>query len=92
MITFSSGSHYYEEDDYESAPGPPFGIPDPRNERAFDARPLPARPDGRPLSLAPLPENSPYSEGEGEESWRVPPPFPIFPDRREGPRRIYDRE
>ncbi|XP_056621635.1 latent-transforming growth factor beta-binding protein 4 isoform X2 [Triplophysa dalaica] len=87
----TGGSRYYEEDDYETAPGPPFGIPDPRNERAFNARPPPARTDGRSLNLAPLPENSPYREGEGEESWRVPPPFPIFPDRREGPRRIYDR-
>ncbi|XP_016107162.1 latent-transforming growth factor beta-binding protein 4-like [Sinocyclocheilus grahami] len=83
------GSRYYEEeDDYETAPGPPFGIPDPRGERMFDARPLPSRPDRPLLSLAPLPENSPYSEGEGEESWRAPPPFPMFPDRREG---VYER-
>ncbi|XP_051512932.1 latent-transforming growth factor beta-binding protein 4-like isoform X3 [Myxocyprinus asiaticus] len=82
---------YYEEDDYETAPGPPFGMPDPRSERAFEARPLPARPDGLPLSLAPLPDNSPYSEGEEEETWRAPSPFPIFPDRREGPRRVYER-
>ncbi|XP_016107173.1 latent-transforming growth factor beta-binding protein 4-like [Sinocyclocheilus grahami] len=54
----------------------------------FDARPLPSRPDRPLLSLAPLPENSPYSEGEGEESWRAPPPFPMFPDRREG---VYER-
>ncbi|XP_016392826.1 latent-transforming growth factor beta-binding protein 1 [Sinocyclocheilus rhinocerous] len=81
------GSRYYEEeDDYEAAPGPPFGIPDPRGERTFDARPLPSRPHRPPLSLAPLPENSPYSEGE--ESWRAPPPFPMFPDRREG---VYER-
>ncbi|XP_039503316.1 latent-transforming growth factor beta-binding protein 4 isoform X1 [Pimephales promelas] len=87
----AGGSRYYEEDDYESAPGPPFGLPDPRGERTFDARPLPPRPDGRPLSLAPLPENSRYHEAEGEESWRAPPPFPMFPDRREGPRRVYER-
>ncbi|XP_073706971.1 latent-transforming growth factor beta-binding protein 4 isoform X2 [Garra rufa] len=88
----TGGSRYYEEDDYETAPGPPFGIPDPRGERTFDTRPLPSRPDGLPLSLAPLPENSPYSEGgEEDESWRAPPPFPIFPDRREGPRRVYER-
>uniref|UniRef100_A0A9J8CDR0 Latent-transforming growth factor beta-binding protein 2 n=1 Tax=Cyprinus carpio carpio TaxID=630221 RepID=A0A9J8CDR0_CYPCA len=86
------GSRYYEdEEDYETAPGPPFSITEPRGERTFDARPLPGRPDGAPLSLAPLPENSPYSEGEGEESWRAPPPFPMFPDRREGPRRVYER-
>ncbi|KAL0168672.1 hypothetical protein M9458_036894, partial [Cirrhinus mrigala] len=72
---------YYEEDDYETAPGPPFGILDPRGERTFDARPLP---------LAPLPENSPYSEGEEEESWRAPPPFPELTGRREGPRRVYE--
>ncbi|XP_052437637.1 latent-transforming growth factor beta-binding protein 4 isoform X1 [Carassius gibelio] len=84
------GSRYYEEeDDYETAPGPPFGIPDPRGERTFDARPLPSRPDRPPFSLAPLPENSPYREGE--ESWRAPPPFPMFPDRREGPRQAYER-
>uniref|UniRef100_A0A8C2KFT3 Latent-transforming growth factor beta-binding protein 1 n=1 Tax=Cyprinus carpio TaxID=7962 RepID=A0A8C2KFT3_CYPCA len=76
------GSRYYEEDDYETAPGPPFGIPDPQ------ARPLPPR---LPLSLAPLPENSPYSEAEEEESWRAPPPFPMFPERREGPRRVHER-
>uniref|UniRef100_A0A672LVL3 Latent-transforming growth factor beta-binding protein 1 n=1 Tax=Sinocyclocheilus grahami TaxID=75366 RepID=A0A672LVL3_SINGR len=65
----AGGRRYYEEeDDYETAPGPPFGIPDPRGERMFDARPLP--------------------EGEGEESWRAPPPFPMFPDRREG---VYER-
>ncbi|XP_043120290.1 latent-transforming growth factor beta-binding protein 4 isoform X2 [Puntigrus tetrazona] len=83
------GRYYEEEEDYETAPGPPFGIPDPRGEQTFDARPLPSRPNGAPLSLAPLPENSPYSEGE--ESWRAPPPFPMFPDRREGPRRVYER-
>uniref|UniRef100_A0A673LGX5 Latent-transforming growth factor beta-binding protein 1 n=1 Tax=Sinocyclocheilus rhinocerous TaxID=307959 RepID=A0A673LGX5_9TELE len=83
----AGGRRYYEEeDDYEAAPGPPFGIPDPRGERTFDARPLPSRPHRPPLSLAPLPENSPYSEGE--ESWRAPPPFPMFPDRREG---VYER-
>uniref|UniRef100_A0A671K827 Latent-transforming growth factor beta-binding protein 4-like n=1 Tax=Sinocyclocheilus anshuiensis TaxID=1608454 RepID=A0A671K827_9TELE len=66
----AGGRRYYEEeDDYETAPGPPFGIPDPRGERTFDARPLP--------------------EGAGEESWRAPPPFPMFPDRREG---VYERE
>ncbi|XP_073785829.1 latent-transforming growth factor beta-binding protein 4 isoform X4 [Danio rerio] len=84
------GVRYYE-DDYDPAPGPPFGVPDPRGERMFDARPLPPRADGRPLSLAPLPENSPYSEAEEAESWRAPPPFPMFPDRREGPRRLYER-
>ncbi|KTF89396.1 hypothetical protein cypCar_00044926, partial [Cyprinus carpio] len=78
----TGGSRYYEEDDYETAPGPPFGIPDPQ------ARPLPPR---LPLSLAPLPENSPYSEAEEEESWRAPPPFPMFPERREGPRRVHER-
>ncbi|XP_051580183.1 latent-transforming growth factor beta-binding protein 4-like isoform X2 [Myxocyprinus asiaticus] len=87
----AAGSRYYEEEDYETAPGPPFGVPDPRSERAFEARPLPARPEGLPLSLAPLPDNSPYSEGEEEETWRAPPPFPIFPDRREGPQRVYER-
>ncbi|XP_052387440.1 latent-transforming growth factor beta-binding protein 4 isoform X5 [Carassius gibelio] len=83
----TGGSQFYEEDDYETAPGPPFGIPDPQ------ARPLPPRPrpDGLRLSLAPLPENSPYSEAEEEESWRAPPPFPMFPERREGPRRVYER-
>nr|XP_055030137.1 latent-transforming growth factor beta-binding protein 4 isoform X2 [Misgurnus anguillicaudatus] len=85
------GSHYYGGEDYESAPGPPFGIPDPRSERGFESRPLPSRADGMPLSLAPLPENSPYAESEGEETWRAQPPFPIHPDRREGPRRAYDR-
>ncbi|XP_059420518.1 latent-transforming growth factor beta-binding protein 4-like isoform X4 [Carassius carassius] len=83
----TGGSRYYEEDDYETAPGPPFGIPDPQ------ARPLPPRPrpDGLWLSLAPLPENSPYSNAEEEESWRAPPPFPMFPERREGSRRVYER-
>ncbi|KAK2894957.1 hypothetical protein Q8A67_012186 [Cirrhinus molitorella] len=88
----TGGSRYYDEEDYETAPGPPFGIPDTRGERTFDARPLPSRPDGLPFSLALLPENSPYSEGgEEEESWRAPPPFPMFPDRREGPRQVYER-
>ncbi|XP_052008003.1 latent-transforming growth factor beta-binding protein 4-like [Xyrauchen texanus] len=87
----AAGSRYYEGEDYETAPGPPFGVPDPRSERAFEARPLPARPEGRPLSLAPLPDNSPYSEGEEEETWRAPPPFPIVPNRREGPRRVNER-
>ncbi|XP_030621883.1 latent-transforming growth factor beta-binding protein 4 [Chanos chanos] len=86
---------YYDGEDYEPAPGPPFRVPDPRSERAFGARPPPPVPEGRPLRLAPLPENSPYREDEEEEEpWRAPPPFPPFPDRRtvgEVPRHLYER-
>ncbi|KAL6104929.1 ltbp4 [Pungitius sinensis] len=72
--------------------------PDPRAERAFGARPPPpSRPDGPPISLAPLP-GAPYQveqeeEGEEEGWWRQAPPFPPFTERREGgaPRRLYER-
>uniref|UniRef100_A0A671QWH7 Latent-transforming growth factor beta-binding protein 1 n=1 Tax=Sinocyclocheilus anshuiensis TaxID=1608454 RepID=A0A671QWH7_9TELE len=60
----ASGCRYYEEDDYETAPGPPFGIPDPRGV---------------------------WTEAEEAESWRAPPPFPMSPERQEGPRRVYER-
>ncbi|XP_076845192.1 latent-transforming growth factor beta-binding protein 4 isoform X2 [Brachyhypopomus gauderio] len=58
----STGRYY--EDDYDTAPRPPFGLPDPRGERAFGARPRPPLTEARPLSLAPLPEE------EEEEPWR----------------------
>uniref|UniRef100_A0A3B5B1L6 Latent-transforming growth factor beta-binding protein 4-like n=1 Tax=Stegastes partitus TaxID=144197 RepID=A0A3B5B1L6_9TELE len=72
--------------------GPPDGSrtpsfrlpPDPRAEISFGARPPPpSRPDGPPLSLAPL-------------TWRPGPPFPPFTgDRSRGgaaPRRLYESE
>uniref|UniRef100_A0AAY4D5H5 Latent-transforming growth factor beta-binding protein 2 n=1 Tax=Denticeps clupeoides TaxID=299321 RepID=A0AAY4D5H5_9TELE len=46
-----------------------------------------------PPRLAPLPDNSPYSEDGREERWRFPPPFPPFRDSRRGetPRRVFER-
>ncbi|XP_036440701.1 latent-transforming growth factor beta-binding protein 4-like [Colossoma macropomum] len=79
---------YYGEDDYDAAPVPQYGVPDPRSERAFGTRPRPPLPEGRPLSLAPLPENT-----EGEGPWRAP--FPPFTDTRAGgerPHRVYERQ
>ncbi|KAG7224436.1 hypothetical protein INR49_015066 [Caranx melampygus] len=73
---FSTG--YYSEGDYGSPDAsqprtPSFRLPpDPRAETAFGARPPPpSRPDGPPLSLAPLP-GAPYEEQEEEEEepWR----------------------
>lgn len=102
---------YYDEGGFdpryaspEGAPRVPFGFGagGPRSEGAFGVRvPSPSIPDGLPLSLAPLPENSPYREEEGEEeeeeddSWRPGPPFPPYGGRRgpaEPPRRVYERE
>ncbi|XP_017537179.1 latent-transforming growth factor beta-binding protein 4 isoform X2 [Pygocentrus nattereri] len=83
-------ARYYEEDDYDAAPVPPYGVTDPRSERAFGTRPRPPLAEGRTLSLAPLPEDS-----EGEEPWRAPAPFPPFTDRRAGgerPHRVYERQ
>ncbi|KAL7878266.1 hypothetical protein AOLI_G00092400 [Acnodon oligacanthus] len=83
-------ARYYEEEDYDAAPVPPYVVPDPRSERAFGTRPRPPLGEGRTLSLAPLPEDA-----EGEEPWRVPAPFPPFTDRRAGgerPRRVYERQ
>ncbi|XP_049339576.1 latent-transforming growth factor beta-binding protein 4 isoform X5 [Astyanax mexicanus] len=80
--------HYYE--DYDAAPLPPYGVPNPRGERAFGTRPQPPRAEGRPFSLAPLPEDT-----EREEPWRAAAPFPPFTDRRVGgdpPRRVYERQ
>ncbi|XP_056138750.1 latent-transforming growth factor beta-binding protein 4 isoform X3 [Lampris incognitus] len=95
---------YYDEGDYappdSTPPRPPsFRLPaDPRSERAFGVRPPPpSRPEGLPLSLAPLPGAGPYTqeeeeEEEEEEPWRAVPPFPPFTDRREGPpQRVYER-
>ncbi|XP_049339573.1 latent-transforming growth factor beta-binding protein 4 isoform X2 [Astyanax mexicanus] len=82
------GDHYYE--DYDAAPLPPYGVPNPRGERAFGTRPQPPRAEGRPFSLAPLPEDT-----EREEPWRAAAPFPPFTDRRVGgdpPRRVYERQ
>uniref|UniRef100_A0A3P9HRA8 Latent transforming growth factor beta binding protein 4 n=1 Tax=Oryzias latipes TaxID=8090 RepID=A0A3P9HRA8_ORYLA len=71
-------SVYYSEGDYSSpdssAPQTPsFRLPpDPRSEIGFGARPFPpSRPDGPPLSLAPLP-GSPYDDQEEEDemTWR----------------------
>ncbi|XP_040901991.1 LOW QUALITY PROTEIN: latent-transforming growth factor beta-binding protein 4 [Toxotes jaculatrix] len=92
------GTGYYSEGDYgspdTSPPRPPsFRLPpDPRAETAFGARPPPpSRPDGPPLSLAPLP-GAPYEEEEDEETWRPGPPFPPFTERGGGaPRRVYER-
>ncbi|XP_072551408.1 latent-transforming growth factor beta-binding protein 4 isoform X2 [Salminus brasiliensis] len=81
---------YYEDEDYDTAPLPPFGVPDPRGERAFGARPRPPLAEGHPLSLAPLPEDT-----EVEDPWRAAAPFPPFTDRRGGgggPRRVYERQ
>uniref|UniRef100_A0A3B5B9M9 Latent-transforming growth factor beta-binding protein 1 n=1 Tax=Stegastes partitus TaxID=144197 RepID=A0A3B5B9M9_9TELE len=88
--------------------GPPDGSrtpsfrlpPDPRAEISFGARPPPpSRPDGPPLSLAPLPGAPRYEEEEEEEddrTWRPGPPFPPFTgDRSRGgaaPRRLYESE
>ncbi|XP_066540517.1 latent-transforming growth factor beta-binding protein 4 isoform X2 [Hoplias malabaricus] len=85
-----SGS-YYEDEDYDMAPAPPFGS-DPRSERAFGTRPRPPLAESRPLSLAPLPEEQ---EGAGMEPWTSGAPYPPFTDRRvEGdrPRRVYERQ
>ncbi|KAM6959295.1 latent-transforming growth factor beta-binding protein 4 [Aplochiton taeniatus] len=86
---------YYEEGDYGppvAPPRPPFRLPDPRSERAFGVLPPPPYGEGRPLSLAPLPEE------EEEEPWRPGPPFPPFRDGGGGggggggpPRRVYER-
>ncbi|XP_023817153.1 latent-transforming growth factor beta-binding protein 1 isoform X2 [Oryzias latipes] len=104
----SDYSSYYSEGDYSSpdssAPQTPsFRLPpDPRSEIGFGARPFPpSRPDGPPLSLAPLP-GSPYDDQEEEDemTWRPSPPFPPFTDRNRGgggaggrgaPRRLYER-
>uniref|UniRef100_A0A8B9KSN7 Latent transforming growth factor beta binding protein 4 n=1 Tax=Astyanax mexicanus TaxID=7994 RepID=A0A8B9KSN7_ASTMX len=83
-----SSDHYYE--DYDAAPLPPYGVPNPRGERAFGTRPQPPRAEGRPFSLAPLPEDT-----EREEPWRAAAPFPPFTDRRVGgdpPRRVYESD
>ncbi|XP_068560985.1 latent-transforming growth factor beta-binding protein 4 isoform X2 [Cebidichthys violaceus] len=103
---FSTG--FYSEGDFSppdvSPPRPPsFRLPpDPRAERAFGVRPPPSRPDGPPLSLAPLPgapyqvEQHPQQEEE-VVGWRPGPPFT---ERRRGggggggggaPRRVYER-
>ncbi|XP_028817505.1 latent-transforming growth factor beta-binding protein 4 isoform X2 [Denticeps clupeoides] len=92
---------YYDEADFDPqydpprpGPGPPFRITDPRSEQAFGMHPPPPSvPEGLPLSLAPLPDNSPYSEDGREERWRFPPPFPPFRDSRRGetPRRVFER-
>ncbi|XP_035381534.1 latent-transforming growth factor beta-binding protein 4 isoform X2 [Electrophorus electricus] len=74
-----STSRYYEEDHYDTDPGPQFGVPDPRSERAFRARPRLPLTEGHPLSIAPLPE-----EEEEEEPWRASAPFLPFTDRRRG--------
>ncbi|KAM8905293.1 latent-transforming growth factor beta-binding protein 4-like isoform 2-T2 [Spinachia spinachia] len=85
---FSTG--FYTEGDFL----PPDGsLPRPQAERAFGARPPPSRPDGPPISLAPLP-GAPYRvEQEEEGGWRQPLPFPPFTERRGGaaPRRLYER-
>ncbi|XP_059187069.1 latent-transforming growth factor beta-binding protein 4 isoform X2 [Centropristis striata] len=105
---YSTG--YYTEGDYGPPDGsvlrpPSFRLPaDPRGERAFGARPPPpSRPDGPPLSLAPLPGASyevEQQEEEEEVAWRPGPPFPPFTDRSRGagagggaaaPRRVYER-
>ncbi|XP_039986751.1 latent-transforming growth factor beta-binding protein 1-like [Xiphias gladius] len=105
------GTGYYSEGDYGSPDGSPprppsFGLPaDPRSETAFGAQPPPpSRPDGPPLSLAPLP-GGPYEEQEEDEeeeeedeTWRPGPPFPSFTERRGGgggggaPWRAYERQ
>ncbi|XP_049432201.1 latent-transforming growth factor beta-binding protein 4 isoform X6 [Epinephelus fuscoguttatus] len=105
---YSTG--YYSEGDFSppdgSPPRPPsLHLPvDPRAERAFGAQPPPpSRPDGPPLSLAPLP-GAPYEveqEEEEEVAWRPGPPFPPFTERGRGgggggggggaPRRVYER-
>ncbi|XP_058489701.1 latent-transforming growth factor beta-binding protein 4 isoform X3 [Solea solea] len=102
---------FYPEGDYSSPdsspPRPPsFRLPhDPQAEVAFGARPLPpSRPNGPPLSLAPLP-GARYEEQEEDEEgeeWRPIPPFPPFSERiggggggggggRGAPRRVYER-
>ncbi|KAL6478551.1 hypothetical protein MHYP_G00119840 [Metynnis hypsauchen] len=83
-------ARYYEEDDYDAAPVPPYGMTDPRSEPAFGTRPRPPLAEGRTLSLSALPEDA-----EGEGPWRAPAPFPPFTNRRaggEGPRRVYERQ
>lgn len=103
--TRTGPGRYYDEGGFdpryaspEGAPRIPFGfgVGSPRSEGEFGVR----VPDGLPLSLAPLPENSPYREEEGEEdeeeddSWRPGPPFPPYGGRRgpaEPPRRVYER-
>ncbi|XP_053176279.1 latent-transforming growth factor beta-binding protein 4 [Scomber japonicus] len=100
------GTGYYSEGDYSPPDGSPprtpsFRLPpDPRAETGFGARPPPpSRPDGPPLSLAPL-AGDPYEDEEEdeEEAWRPGPPFPPFTERRGGggggegaPRRVYER-
>ncbi|XP_024910631.1 latent-transforming growth factor beta-binding protein 1 isoform X1 [Cynoglossus semilaevis] len=96
---------FFTEGDYSPPDGtqprpPSFRIPpDPRSEAGFGAQPLPPlRPDGPPLSLAPLPV-APYEgsreEEDDEETWR--PLFPPFSERSRGgagvgaPRRVYER-
>lgn len=102
FVCHSTG--YYSEGDYgppdssQSRP-PPFGIPpDPRADIGLGVLPPPpSRPDGPPLSLAPLPGGR-YEETEEEEedrAWRPGPPFPSFTDRSGGggvPRRLYESE
>ncbi|CAL8352205.1 unnamed protein product [Lota lota] len=52
-------THIYY-DDGDSHP-PSFGLPpDPRSETSFGARPPPSLPEGRPLSLSPLPRGGAY--------------------------------
>ncbi|CAK6979726.1 latent-transforming growth factor beta-binding protein 2 isoform X4 [Scomber scombrus] len=105
------GTGYYSEGDYSppdgSPPRPPsFRLPpDPRAETGFGARPPPpSRPDGPPLSLAPLAGDSYEDQEEDEEEpWRPGPPFPPFTETRGGgggggggggegaPRRVYER-
>ncbi|KAI1893358.1 hypothetical protein AGOR_G00122900 [Albula goreensis] len=77
----TSPDRYYEEDfdprfvPPESELGPPFPMADPLTEPAYGARPRPpTRVDPRSLSLAPLPENSPFDEEDDE---RGPPSEPV---------------
>lgn len=97
----SLGGFYPDLGSPDGAPirDPSLRLPlDSHTEGGFGAwlpPPRGARPDGAPLSLAPLPR-SPYQEEEEEEelSWRPAPPFPPFPDRSRGgaPRRLYERK
>lgn len=101
FVCHSTG--YYSEGDYGSPDSsqsrpPPFRIPpDPRADIGFGVQPPPSRPDGPPLSLAPLPGGryEETAEEEGDRAWRPGPPFPPFTDRSGGggvPRRLYESE
>lgn len=105
FLCLSLSAGFYSEGDFAPPDGSPlrppsFRLPpDPRAERAFGARPPPplSRPDGAPLSLAPLP-GAPYPEQEEEEeedAWRQGPPFPPFTGSSRGggaPRRVFESE